>query len=150
MTAMRQIAILGATGSIGGSTLDVIAQHPDRFRASVLTAHRNVAALAEQLNSFGLGRGDRIALVMNNGPELIVSFFAAAMCGTATPRPIPVEPSSSRLLIASAISTASCPVISAARSARSSNNWRFVFTPVQQSTARLARISANSIKSALG
>ncbi len=44
---MRQIAILGATGSIGGSTLDVIAQHPDRFRASVLTAHRNVAALAE-------------------------------------------------------------------------------------------------------
>lgn len=44
---LRQVAVLGATGSIGGSTLDVIARHPDRFRATVLTAHSNVAALAE-------------------------------------------------------------------------------------------------------
>jgi len=43
----RTVAVLGATGSIGGSTLDVIARHPDRFRASVLTARSNVAALAE-------------------------------------------------------------------------------------------------------
>ncbi|WP_329743480.1 1-deoxy-D-xylulose-5-phosphate reductoisomerase [Dyella sp. A6] len=44
---MRNIAVLGATGSIGGSTLDVIARHPDRFRASVLTAHRNVESLVD-------------------------------------------------------------------------------------------------------
>jgi 1-deoxy-D-xylulose-5-phosphate reductoisomerase len=43
---MRNVAVLGATGSIGTSTLDVIARHPDRFRASVLSAHGNVAALA--------------------------------------------------------------------------------------------------------
>ncbi|MEY2114386.1 MULTISPECIES: 1-deoxy-D-xylulose-5-phosphate reductoisomerase [Rhodanobacter] len=43
---MKNVAVLGATGSIGGSTLDVIARHPDRFRASVLTAHRQVEALA--------------------------------------------------------------------------------------------------------
>ncbi|MDR3445628.1 MULTISPECIES: 1-deoxy-D-xylulose-5-phosphate reductoisomerase [unclassified Dyella] len=43
----RKVAVLGATGSIGGSTLDVIARHPDRFRATVLTAHSNVAALAD-------------------------------------------------------------------------------------------------------
>ncbi|TBR40625.1 MULTISPECIES: 1-deoxy-D-xylulose-5-phosphate reductoisomerase [Dyella] len=42
---MRQVAVLGATGSIGGSTLDVIARHPDRFRAAILTAHRQVDAL---------------------------------------------------------------------------------------------------------
>ncbi|MEO7072341.1 MAG: hypothetical protein ABI300_04985, partial [Rhodanobacter sp.] len=42
---MKQVAVLGATGSIGGSTLDVIARHPDRFRASVLTANRQVEAL---------------------------------------------------------------------------------------------------------
>ncbi|WP_114239806.1 1-deoxy-D-xylulose-5-phosphate reductoisomerase [Dyella sp. C9] len=47
MSAQRQVAVFGATGSIGGSTLDVIARHPQRFRASVLTAHGNVAALAE-------------------------------------------------------------------------------------------------------
>lgn len=44
---LRQVAVLGATGSIGGSTLDVIARHPGRFRATVLTAHSNVAALAD-------------------------------------------------------------------------------------------------------
>lgn len=43
---MHNVAVLGATGSIGGSTLDVIARHPTRFRASVLTAHRQVEALA--------------------------------------------------------------------------------------------------------
>jgi 1-deoxy-D-xylulose-5-phosphate reductoisomerase len=42
---MRTIAVLGATGSIGASALDVIARHPDRFRASVLAAHRKVDEL---------------------------------------------------------------------------------------------------------
>ncbi|WP_082582749.1 1-deoxy-D-xylulose-5-phosphate reductoisomerase [Frateuria sp. Soil773] len=45
--ALRNVAVLGATGSIGGSTLDVVARHPERFRATVLTAHRQVEALAE-------------------------------------------------------------------------------------------------------
>ncbi|MBO9662931.1 1-deoxy-D-xylulose-5-phosphate reductoisomerase [Dokdonella sp.] len=44
---MKRVAILGATGSIGASTLDVVARHPDRFRATALAAHRNVDALAE-------------------------------------------------------------------------------------------------------
>lgn len=45
----------------------------------------NIVTLAAQLNSFGLGRGDRIAIAMGNGPEMIITFFAAAMCGTAAP-----------------------------------------------------------------
>jgi acyl-CoA synthetase (AMP-forming)/AMP-acid ligase II len=45
----------------------------------------NVAELAARLNGFGLGRGDRIAIAMGNGPEVIVTFLAAAMCGTAAP-----------------------------------------------------------------
>ncbi|OOG45754.1 1-deoxy-D-xylulose-5-phosphate reductoisomerase [Rhodanobacter sp. C01] len=44
---MKNVAVLGATGSIGGNTLDVIARHPERFRATVLTAHRQVEALVE-------------------------------------------------------------------------------------------------------
>jgi 1-deoxy-D-xylulose-5-phosphate reductoisomerase len=44
--AVRNVAVLGATGSIGGSTLDVIARHPDRFRATVLVANRGTEALA--------------------------------------------------------------------------------------------------------
>ena len=39
------LTLLGATGSIGASTLDVIARHPDRFRVFALTAHRAADAL---------------------------------------------------------------------------------------------------------
>ena len=44
---MKGVAILGATGSIGASALAVLRQHPDRFRAVALTAHRSVDALRE-------------------------------------------------------------------------------------------------------
>ena len=44
---MKQLAVLGATGSIGASTLDVVARHPERFRAAALSAHRDVAALVD-------------------------------------------------------------------------------------------------------
>ena len=39
---MRRIAVLGATGSIGRSTLDVIQRHPDRYQVTLLSAHRSV------------------------------------------------------------------------------------------------------------
>ena len=41
----RRVAVLGATGSIGASALDVIGRHPERLHASVLAAGRNVDAL---------------------------------------------------------------------------------------------------------
>ena len=44
---MENIAILGATGSIGTSALDVIAQYPDRYHVSVLCANTNVKKLAQ-------------------------------------------------------------------------------------------------------
>ena len=43
----RTVSILGATGSVGTSTLDLIERHPDRFEIVALTAARNVAALAD-------------------------------------------------------------------------------------------------------
>ncbi len=43
---MIGVTILGATGSIGASTLDVVGQHPDRFHVVALTANRDAAALA--------------------------------------------------------------------------------------------------------
>ena len=42
---MQQITLLGATGSIGASTLDVVAQHLDRYQIYALTANTNVDAL---------------------------------------------------------------------------------------------------------
>jgi 1-deoxy-D-xylulose-5-phosphate reductoisomerase len=42
---MRTVAVLGATGSIGASALDVIARHPERFRVGALSAHSQVEPL---------------------------------------------------------------------------------------------------------
>lgn len=47
-----KITILGATGSIGCNTLDVIARHPERFQIFALTANRNVALLQQQCMQF--------------------------------------------------------------------------------------------------
>lgn len=46
MRHVEQLAILGATGSIGRSTLDVAARHPDRFRVFAVTAHSQTRELA--------------------------------------------------------------------------------------------------------
>ena len=43
----RKISILGATGSVGTSTLDLVERHPERFEVVALTAAKNVAALAD-------------------------------------------------------------------------------------------------------
>ncbi|MCF6325142.1 MAG: 1-deoxy-D-xylulose-5-phosphate reductoisomerase [Gammaproteobacteria bacterium] len=45
---MTGITVLGSTGSIGVNTLDVIAQHPEQYRAVALTANQNVERLFEQ------------------------------------------------------------------------------------------------------
>lgn len=49
---MERLTLLGSTGSIGDSTLDVVARHPERYGVFALTAHRNGAKLAEQCLRF--------------------------------------------------------------------------------------------------
>ena len=44
---MRRITILGATGSIGRSTLAVIDLHPERYEVFALTAHSRISDLAD-------------------------------------------------------------------------------------------------------
>ncbi|MBL8534667.1 MAG: 1-deoxy-D-xylulose-5-phosphate reductoisomerase [Betaproteobacteria bacterium] len=45
---LRQVVVLGSTGSIGGSTLDVVSRHPDRYRVLGLAAHRQSEVLFRQ------------------------------------------------------------------------------------------------------
>lgn len=49
---MKRLAILGSTGSIGVSTLEIVKEHPDRFKVIALTAGRNLALLEEQIKRF--------------------------------------------------------------------------------------------------
>ena len=51
----RRVSILGSTGSVGCSTVDLVARDPERFTVAALTAHRNVARLAEQARQLRSG-----------------------------------------------------------------------------------------------
>jgi 1-deoxy-D-xylulose-5-phosphate reductoisomerase len=56
---MKTLCILGSTGSIGVSTLKVVAQFPDKFRVRSMTAGSNVKQLAEQVHAV---RPERVAI----------------------------------------------------------------------------------------
>ncbi len=52
--ALRRVAILGSTGSIGRATLSVIARHADRFRVEAVCAHSSVADVAAQVVEYSV------------------------------------------------------------------------------------------------
>lgn len=56
---MKNITILGSTGSIGVSTLEIVSAHPDRFRVVAMTAGKNLELFARQIRAFS----PRIAVV---------------------------------------------------------------------------------------
>ncbi|HOU66512.1 MAG TPA: 1-deoxy-D-xylulose-5-phosphate reductoisomerase [Thermomonas sp.] len=125
-SSMQRVAILGATGSIGASALDVIARHPDRMRASLLAAGTRVdellalcrvhrpehaviadagayAALREGLRDAGLdtqahaGAGALDALVAGDACDSVV----AAIVGAAgLPSTLAAARAGKRLLLA--------------------------------------------------
>ncbi len=87
---MRHICVLGSTGSIGVSTLDVIRAHPDLFKVESLTAHSNIELLAKQCAEFkptmvAVGSADTanrlneqlksmgLTVTVNHGAEALVS-----------------------------------------------------------------------------
>lgn len=51
---MKRVAILGSTGSIGTTALQVLRRHADRFRVTALTAFSNAALLEQQVSEFGV------------------------------------------------------------------------------------------------
>jgi 1-deoxy-D-xylulose-5-phosphate reductoisomerase len=71
----RGVTILGATGSVGRSTLDLVARQPGRFHVVALTAHRDVPGLAE------LARRHRPRLVVI-GEAHLHDELKAALAGT--------------------------------------------------------------------
>ena len=52
MTSRQRLVILGSTGSVGSSTLDVVARHPERFEVVALSAFQRMAELAAQCRRF--------------------------------------------------------------------------------------------------
>lgn len=96
---MRQISILGSTGSIGVNTLDVIRAHPERFKVFALTASKQVELLAKQCIEFspalavigdaqGAARLTALLLEKNSrtqvlyGPDALVNAVTDSGCDT--------------------------------------------------------------------
>ena len=67
---VNRIAVLGASGSIGLSTLDVIARHPEMLRAQVLAAHSNDAIMFEQCLQH---RPERVAMADSAAAERLAA-----------------------------------------------------------------------------
>lgn len=52
MPKLQNVTLLGSTGSIGVSTLDVLSRHPEKYRVYALTANKSVETLFEQCQTF--------------------------------------------------------------------------------------------------
>jgi len=93
---MKRIAILGSTGSIGVTTLDVVARFPDRFEVVALAAGKNVERLAEQVRRFrprlvAVGDADSVAVLRQLVPEYRGNVLCGAEGLTAVATSAPVE-----------------------------------------------------------
>lgn len=74
----QNVAVLGSTGSIGVSTLDVIARHPQALRAWALAANRSVASMVEQCLRFQ----PRYAVMMDPDAAAELESLLAGKCET--------------------------------------------------------------------
>jgi 1-deoxy-D-xylulose-5-phosphate reductoisomerase len=66
MASVKKLGILGSTGSIGVSTLDIVAAFPDQFEVVTLTAGNNLARLEEQILRF---RPKMVAVISSEGAD---------------------------------------------------------------------------------
>ena len=95
----KRLTLLGSTGSIGESTLDVVARHPERFKVYALSAHRNGDKLVDQCVRFEpevavVGDADTAGRVeaalrakglrteVSYGPQALVAAASSAGCDT--------------------------------------------------------------------
>lgn len=76
---MQQVTLLGSTGSIGISTLDVLGRHPDKYRVYALAANTSVEALFEQCQQF---RPEVAVMLCADSAEILQAKLQAAGLNT--------------------------------------------------------------------
>ena len=69
---MKRLAVLGSTGSIGTSTLDLVRAHPDRFQVVALAAGRNLDLFCRQIDEH---RPAMVSVTANDDAELLAAEF---------------------------------------------------------------------------
>ncbi|MGT2457033.1 1-deoxy-D-xylulose-5-phosphate reductoisomerase [Cupriavidus basilensis] len=118
---MRRITVLGATGSIGDSTLDVVKRHPERYAVHALTAHRQVDKLAALCREFRPAHavvgtpqaaGELEALLRADGVKTEVGYGEAALEAVA------VDPAVDSVMAAIVGAAGLRPTLAAARAGK--------------------------------
>ncbi len=74
---MKKLAILGSTGSIGQSTLDIVSLYPDRFNVELLAGAYNISLLARQIREF---RPSTAAVMTEQGADQLKSLLKKEVC----------------------------------------------------------------------
>ena len=77
-TVMKEVIVLGSTGSIGVNALKVLAEHHDRFRVVGLAAGDNISRLTQQIE---IHRPKRVSVKTKGGAEKLRAIFAEQLVG---------------------------------------------------------------------
>jgi len=118
---MQRITILGATGSIGVSTLDVLARHPGKYSVYALTAHSRVEELAAQCEQFrplravvgtAAAAAQLAALLRAKGLRTEVEYGEQALCAVAA------SPDTDTVMAAIVGAAGLAPTLAAARAGK--------------------------------
>lgn len=118
---MRGIAVLGSTGSIGVSTLDVVERHPDRYRVVALSANRDVPGILAQCRAF---RPQLAAMADAESARMLERALAGegipteVMAGAAGLEAVATHPDASDLMAAIVGAAGVLPTLAAVRLGR--------------------------------
>jgi 1-deoxy-D-xylulose-5-phosphate reductoisomerase len=114
-SAVRSLAILGSTGSIGRQTLEVVRALPEQFRVVALAAGRNIDFLAEQVSEFHPGY---VGCAASDDEENTAKRFHEAGCETLSLEEIACLPGVDIVVVATSGTAGLGAVIAAARAGK--------------------------------
>lgn len=121
MSTLTRLTVLGSTGSIGKSTLDVVARHPERYRVHALTANQQDGLLFEQCQQ----HQPRFAVLLNEAAaERLRAKLKAAgsatevLCGVAALEQVSAAPEVDAVMAAIVGAAGLRPTLAAARAGK--------------------------------
>ena len=118
---MQRLTVLGSTGSIGKSTLDVVARHPDKYQITALTANQQDDLLFEQCKKFH----PRYAVLLDEAASerlkknlQIAGIATEVLCGTAALEKVSVLPEVDAVMAAIVGAAGMPPTLAAANAGK--------------------------------
>lgn len=118
---MQRLTVLGSTGSIGKSTLDVVARHPDKYQITALTANQQDELLFEQCQRFHPRYAvllDEAACERLKNNLQVAGSTTEVLCGTAALEQVSVLPEVDAVMAAIVGAAGMPPTLAAAKAGK--------------------------------